>query len=175
MAWNTNKRRESNCSISDHPSRNTNRWNVASGVDREGLVDATSLVSHHEVSIRHGSRCCRIWPQDARDVECIAMPSVGEKIVDAIIAGKLMRVECSEDKDHGCVVVWSANVHEQISQIVKASTRGNRPGDKIHDIVASYGRLLFPWRGRWVMIAENWQIRLTDRRGFHNCSATGIG
>ncbi len=107
-------------------------------------------------------------------LDAIIMHSVGEKIVDAIISGKLMRVECSDGREHGCVIVWSANAHEQIDQIVKASVRGNRPLDIIHDISESYGRLLFPWRSRWVILTENWQLRLTDKRGFHNCSATGI-
>lgn len=63
---------------------------------------------------------------------------------------------------------------EEIDQIVKAEARGNRPLDRIHDIAGSYGRLLCPWGGRWLMFTDRWRLRLTDRRGFHNCSATGI-
>lgn len=48
---------------------------------------------------------------------------IGKKIVDAIIAGKLVTAGCAEDDDHSCVVVWSANVHEQIDAIVQ--------GDKV--------------------------------------------
>lgn len=84
--------------------------------------------------------------------------------------------------------VWSANVYEQIDQIVWNYdlaaedgadpiihfARRARPFDTVHDIVAGYGRLLFPWRGRWLMVTDKWRLRWTDRRGFHNCSATGI-
>jgi hypothetical protein len=46
------------------------------------------------------------------------MKSIGEKIIDAIIAGKLVSCECANCEDSSCVLTWSANVHEQISQII---------------------------------------------------------
>lgn len=116
------------------------------------------------------------------------MPSVGEQIIDAIIAGKMVRAECPDHPESSCMMIWSENVYEQIDQIVlnydPAVERGEspvihfaraaRPLDRIHDIVAGYGRILLPWRGRWLMLTEQWMLRWTDRRGFHNCTATGI-
>lgn len=46
------------------------------------------------------------------------MPSVGQQIIDAIIAGKLVRAECPDSRGSNCVLTWSANVYEQIDQIV---------------------------------------------------------
>jgi hypothetical protein len=46
------------------------------------------------------------------------MPSVGEQIVNAIIAGQLVRAECARHPDCSCVLIWSANVYEQLDQIV---------------------------------------------------------
>jgi hypothetical protein len=46
------------------------------------------------------------------------MDSIGQKIVDAIIAGKMVRAECPDSPESSCVLVWSANVYEQIDQIV---------------------------------------------------------
>jgi hypothetical protein len=115
------------------------------------------------------------------------MSSIGEQIIDAIIAGKLVRAECPDSPGSSCVLVWSANVYEQIDQIVwnydPAVENGQspivhfarkaRPFDQVHDIVAGYGRVLFPWRGgRWLMLTDKWRLRWT--RGFHNCTATGV-
>lgn len=46
------------------------------------------------------------------------MSSVGQQIIDAIIAGKLVSAECPDSPGSCCVLVWSANVYEQIDQIV---------------------------------------------------------
>jgi len=46
------------------------------------------------------------------------MDSIGKEVVDAIIAGKLVRAECVDDRVAPCILVWSANVHEQISHAV---------------------------------------------------------
>lgn len=43
--------------------------------------------------------------------------SPGEKIVDAIISGGLVRAECPDSPESACLMVWSANVHEQLDQI----------------------------------------------------------
>lgn len=116
------------------------------------------------------------------------MYSVGQKIVNAIIAGKLVTAECPDSPGSACVLIWSANVFEQIDQIVMNYdpavengespivhfARKARPFDNVHDIASSYGWLLFPWRGRWLMITKKWRLRWTDHRGFHNCTATGI-
>lgn len=51
----------------------------------------------------------------------------------------------------------------------------NKPLDRIHDIVSGYGRLVIPFgRGRWLMLTDEWRLRITDGRGFHNCTSTGI-
>ena len=44
---------------------------------------------------------------------------IGERIIDAIIQGKLVRAECMEDKSHLVIFVWSANAPEQIGQQVR--------------------------------------------------------
>jgi hypothetical protein len=58
--------------------------------------------------------------------------SIGEKIIDAIIAGKLVSCECANCEGSSCVLTWSANVHDQISQIVsdyqtQAQTKQSQP------------------------------------------------
>ena len=118
----------------------------------------------------------------------VVMPSIGEKIVDAIIAGKMVRAECPDSPGSSCVLIWSSNVYEQIDQIVMNYdpevehgespvihfARASRPFDLIHDIACGYGWILFPWRGRWLMLTKRGCLRWTDCRGFHNCTATGI-
>jgi hypothetical protein len=39
-------------------------------------------------------------------------------IVQLIISSGLVTPECAEDKQHGIVSVWSANVYEQIGQLI---------------------------------------------------------
>lgn len=116
------------------------------------------------------------------------MTSVGEQIVNAIIDGKMVRAECPDSPGSSCVIVWSANVYEQIDQIVFTYDpevekgkppilyfeRKPRPFDRIHDLVSGYGRILFPLQGRWLMLTDGWKLRLTDKSGFHNCTATGV-
>jgi hypothetical protein len=43
---------------------------------------------------------------------------VADQIVNAIIVGKLLHAECSENKDHGCIVVWSSQAQEQIAALI---------------------------------------------------------
>ena len=53
----------------------------------------------------------------------------------------------------------------------------NKPLDRIHDIYASYGRLLLPIPfsgGRWLMVTDRWKFRRTASIGFHNCTSTGV-
>lgn len=53
----------------------------------------------------------------------------------------------------------------------------NKPFDRVHDIVASYGRLLLPIPfsgGRWLMLTEEWKLRRTNGWGFHNCTRSGV-
>lgn len=54
--------------------------------------------------------------------------------------------------------------------------RFNLPFDYIHDVGCGYGRILIPvGRGRWLMLTEKRQFRLTWWQGrFHNCTATGV-
>ena len=44
--------------------------------------------------------------------------TIGSAIIDAVIAGRLLRAECAHDKGHGCVLVWSGNADEQITEMV---------------------------------------------------------
>jgi hypothetical protein len=39
-------------------------------------------------------------------------------IVQLIISSRLVRSECAEDPSHGIVSVWTANVYEQIGQLI---------------------------------------------------------
>lgn len=43
---------------------------------------------------------------------------IGEKIVDAIISGGLVKAQCPDSPESACLLVWSANVHEQLEQIL---------------------------------------------------------
>lgn len=52
----------------------------------------------------------------SRDAGVIS--SLGEKVVDEIIRGKLVRSECYEDSEHPCLLVWSANVHDQLNAVI---------------------------------------------------------
>ena len=36
-------------------------------------------------------------------------------IIDQIIKGGLVHVECAHDKEHGCIAVWSAGAAEQLA------------------------------------------------------------
>ncbi|MBA7690250.1 hypothetical protein ES703_98774 [subsurface metagenome] len=62
----------------------------------------------------------------------------------------------------------------------------NRPFDKMHDPLHSWGRLIFPWFGkdqegkrRWLAwfyphgASQRIGIKGTDKYGFHNCRLQG--
>lgn len=98
--------------------------------------------------------------------------TVGVKIVDAIISERLVRAEYISNGR--CRLIWSANAEERITRIVRMRNRSPRPFDRVHDITSGYGRILFPWCGRWLMVTDGWKLRWTDKIGFHNCSATGV-
>jgi len=62
----------------------------------------------------------------------------------------------------------------------------NRPFDKIHDPLSSWGRLLIPWFGkdqegrrRWLAwfdirgASHKKRLKKTDKYGFHNCRLSG--
>ena len=51
--------------------------------------------------------------------------SIGQKIIDAIISGKLIHAECAECANHQCVVVWSSGAAEQIEAIVASAQAQN--------------------------------------------------
>ena len=44
---------------------------------------------------------------------------IGEKLVNAIIEGRLLTATCPDSPGSSCVIVWSANVCEQLTQLVK--------------------------------------------------------
>jgi hypothetical protein len=44
--------------------------------------------------------------------------SVGENVIDQIIASKLFTVSCPDSPDSSCLVVWSANAPEQLSAML---------------------------------------------------------
>ena len=46
------------------------------------------------------------------------MNSIGEKIIDAIIGGKLMTMQCPDSPESDCLAVWSANATEQLTELV---------------------------------------------------------
>ena len=43
---------------------------------------------------------------------------LAQDIIDKIIEGGLLHATCAEDKDHGCLVVWSSGAQEQIAAII---------------------------------------------------------
>lgn len=45
---------------------------------------------------------------------------LAEQIVDMIISGKLISVQCAEDISHGCVCVWSPIACEQIAAHIQS-------------------------------------------------------
>lgn len=60
------------------------------------------------------------WPatlQQLREMQEVK-PSIGQQIVDAIISGKMVRAECPDSPKSSCLLTWSANVYEQIDQLI---------------------------------------------------------
>ncbi len=60
-----------------------------------------------------------------------------------------------------------------------------RPGDKVHHVRWSYGRILIPWRVnrrtlRWLWLGwfshkgKRFGFRVVDPRQFHNCTGLGV-
>lgn len=41
------------------------------------------------------------------------------EIINFIIMGNLMIGKCADDPEHGCMVVWSANAHDQLAAFLK--------------------------------------------------------
>lgn len=46
------------------------------------------------------------------------MNDIGQKIIDAIIAGGLCHTECTEGREHPGIVVWSSGAAEQLEAII---------------------------------------------------------
>ena len=111
---------------------------------------------------------------------------IGQATLDFIVESQLVSVEGG-----GVVFVWSANSAEQLGAYIEeyvsfrvacevdrfaeevACRHWNQVGDWIHDVASGYGRLLFPWFGKWVMVTAAGSIRWTRGMEFHNCTATG--
>lgn len=51
--------------------------------------------------------------------------NIGQKIIDAIISGGLLRAECAECDNHQCVVIWSSGAAEQIEALVATAQAEN--------------------------------------------------
>lgn len=45
--------------------------------------------------------------------------SVGEKVINQIISGKLLSVSCPDSPDSSCLIVWSANALEQLDAMLE--------------------------------------------------------
>ena len=43
---------------------------------------------------------------------------LAQEVIDKIIEGGLFKATCSEDENHGCLVVWSSGAQEQIAAII---------------------------------------------------------
>ena len=43
---------------------------------------------------------------------------LAQEVIDKIIEGGLIHATCSEDENHGCLVVWSSGAQEQIAAII---------------------------------------------------------
>lgn len=50
------------------------------------------------------------------------MNTTGQRIIDAIITGKLCHASCAHDPNHGCIVVWSSGSAEQIDALANTET-----------------------------------------------------
>lgn len=42
----------------------------------------------------------------------------GQRIIAAIVEGKLIRMECGIDKEHPCIGIWAENADEQLGAMV---------------------------------------------------------
>jgi len=61
----------------------------------------------------------------------ITCETIAEKIINAIVSGKMFKASCPKCESDSCVVVWSSTAKEQISSIVaecKPSKGGMRIG-----------------------------------------------
>jgi len=43
---------------------------------------------------------------------------LAQEVIDKVIEGGLIKATCSEDREHGCLVVWSSGAQEQIAAII---------------------------------------------------------
>ena len=50
---------------------------------------------------------------------------IGERIINAIADGRLMRMECPDAPESSCVCIWSANAAEQIEELIGDVCREN--------------------------------------------------
>lgn len=50
------------------------------------------------------------------------MNTTGQRIIDAIITGKLCHASCAHDPNHGCIVVWSSGAAEQLDALANTET-----------------------------------------------------
>ena len=61
--------------------------------------------------------------------------STGTKVIDAIIASKLMHAHCPEAPNAGCVIVWSSAAPEQIEAVLSNELQAMR------DVLRKWNRL----------------------------------
>lgn len=56
--------------------------------------------------------------------------NIGQKIMEGIINGHLLKAKCSCDSDHECIVVWSSGAAEQIEALAQPAPVENKGDGK---------------------------------------------
>ena len=54
------------------------------------------------------------------------MTTIGEQIIAIIVKNNLMHAECTVDKAHSCIVIWSSAAVEQIDALVADMKGGSK-------------------------------------------------
>lgn len=57
------------------------------------------------------------------------MKSAGERIIESICTGRLLRANCSIDEEHPLVIIWAANAVEQLESLVAEIAVGVKEQD----------------------------------------------
>lgn len=105
------------------------------------------------VIARHRHTDCKRSQQDAADL-------LGQRIVDAIVSGGLIRTSCPDAPESGCVTVWAANAAEQIGYMALHESESAGTLDGIMHLARRHGwdfdknGTLLDWMKTRFMLAE---------------------
>jgi hypothetical protein len=79
-----------------------------------------SKIDHHSKS---GINTCKDYADCCRYRKEGVYLQMAEELIDMIIKG-LIHTECVQDKEHGCLTVWSAVANEQIAAFLADKLKG---------------------------------------------------